>query len=138
MASTQTLTIDRVEWSADLEALLLAAADGDIDEIRLQVGQGAQVFDVRREGKRLAAFVLRVDWLTTGPQGVVVVAAGDGEGIDLTRTVLPHIERMFGPEVKSMRIHTKRPGLVRKLVREGYGKPEWVLTKELNHGRQEQ
>ena len=110
---------------------MLAPACQVLDEVKRQVECGAALlFDGRRAGKRICAFVLRIDELAAGPQGVIVAAAGDGEGVNLTDSVLPVIERMF-IGCTSVRIHTARRGLAKKLLQRGYAFEEIVLTKGL-------
>jgi len=137
MATAQTqIAIRPAVWEPDIEALVRIAAPDAVDDIRMQVDSGAaSVFDVAIDGQRAAAFVLRVDHLAAGPQGVIVAAAGDGGGIDLVGVLLPHVEAMFGPVVDSIRVHTARTGMARRLAGQGYRLTELVLEKELNHGR---
>lgn len=76
-------------------------------------------------------FVLSQD----GNEAVLVAAYGDRPGVDLTAWVLPWIERQLAGQVGSIRIHTRRRGLVKKLGQQGYGLGEYVLRKELHDGR---
>lgn len=123
-------------WSALNESYIRRAlATASIGDIKRQVEQGAQLFEVLDEaGDCVAAFVLRVDHLECRSVGVVVAAGGGLAGADLTATLMPHIERMFYG-CDAIAIHTERPGLLRKLARQGYRTAEIILEKEVrNHG----
>ena len=110
---------------------MLAPACPALDEVRRQVEQGgALLFQARRAGTCICAFVLRIDELAAGPQGVIVAAAGDGGDVNLTDTLLPAMEGMFSG-CTSVRIHTRRRGLAKKLMERGYAFEEIVLTREL-------
>lgn len=50
---------------------------------------------------------------------------------DLTERVLPEIEARFGHCCKSVAIWTRRPGLVRKLQKAGYGAAAVIMRKEI-------
>lgn len=128
----KTLTIDREQWGEAVEEMLRPACSV-IDEVCAQVESGkALLFVGNGEEKRMFAFVLRVDELAAGPQGVIVAAAGKGDGINLTDSILPVIESMF-KECTSVRIHTARRGLAKKLPLHGYRFEEMVFTKELKN-----
>jgi len=122
------ILIEAREWGAEAESLIGGHESArDLDSIRAQVQAGAAVlFHVEQSGgEMVAAVVLRVDDL----EGVIVSAAGV-PGFDLTRDVLPAMERRF-EGVESIRIHTGRPGLCRKLTRQGYEAAEIVMRKRV-------
>lgn len=129
------LFIQPANWNPVTEAFIASAlSTASIDDMKAQVCQGAQLFKVVDQYvNTVAAFVLRVDHLVHESQGVVVAAGGRAD-IDLTKHVLPAIERMF-VGCQRIRIHTERVGLVKKLAGQGYGGAEFVLMKELKHGR---
>lgn len=137
MAAAQTqLSIRPACWDRRNEELVRMAAPDAVADIRRQVeGNTARLFAVDIDGDQVAAFVLRVDQFEDGPQGVIVAAAGDGGGIDLVGVLLPYVEALFGPDVVSVRVHTGRPGLAKRLARQGYRLTELVLEKGINHGR---
>lgn len=127
-AGKKVLTIEPREWSPAVAALLARAfTHGDPEVIGADVRDGrAGLFAVCQGDTLGAVFVLRID----GDEGVIVAAAGGVPGVDLTADVLPHVERMFSG-VRRIRIHTSRPGMAKKLTRQGYGAAEIVLFKEL-------
>lgn len=127
MESRETLTITAVAWSQAAAECL--AAVGNASNYRKQVEQGAALFEVR-EGAALAGYyLLRVDQTEEGPEGVLVAGVGRA-GADLTANLFPIIEKQFIGCV-SMRVHTARPGLIRKLSRRAYEPVEFVLRKKL-------
>lgn len=118
-------------WS-DAVAELLADSKqhATIADLRLQVETGrAQLFEIRDDaGQLVATFILRVDQHAAGAEGVVIAVASRCRGIDMTAAIIPVIERLF-INCKTMRIHTARPGMVRKLARLGFEAREMVLAK---------
>lgn len=129
------LTIEPSDWTPRTEFLIsLGLVTATIGDMRRQVDAGAQLFAVMGEGGRqVAAFLLRVDREAARTVGVVVSAGGALDGVDLTALCLPQIEKMFfGCDV--IRMHTERPGLVRKLASQGYATSEIILEKRLHNG----
>jgi hypothetical protein len=127
------LIVEAATLDEEVTALIAQAVQhASLADIALQVGCGvAKVFRVRDGEQVVMAFVLRVDHLAKGSEGVIVAAGGACDGVDLTATMIPTIERMF-VNCKSMRVHTARPGLVKLLVnRFGCQLSEMVLTKGL-------
>jgi len=131
MDQKEGLTIAAAAWSASIADMLQAAGDC-FDEVRAQVERGtSQLFTVERGGAVIAAFVLRIDHIQGGDDGVIVAAAGRGGDVNLTAAMLPFIEQMF-IGCKRVRIHTARPGLAKILAaRFGYRVDELVLSKEI-------
>lgn len=126
------MTIDPAVWSDDAGQVLAAAVShASVEDIRRQVEAGAALFQVTAKGAVVGYYVLRVDKLSAGCEGVLVAAAGRIPGVDLTAALVPVIERQFIGCV-SMRVHTNRPGLVKKLAAQGYGGAEIVVRKRLN------
>lgn len=99
----------------------------------MQVEQGAQLFALTDGDETIGAFVLRIDHFATINEGVLVAAGGMANGIDLTQAILPVIEKMF-IGCQSIRIHTGRVGLAKKLCLQGYKMAELILSKEINNG----
>lgn len=122
-------------WTPQTEAWIARAlATATICDIKRQTENGAQLFEVLNEsGGMVAAFVLRVDRLACRTVGVVVAAGGAAEGVDLTAVMMPNIERMFFG-CDAIAVHTERPGLLRKLARQGYKTAEIILEKEVKNG----
>lgn len=128
-AGQKVLTVEPCEWSAQVaDVLARAFTHGNTHDLGRDVRDGrAALFGVRQGGELAGAwFVLRID----GDEGVIVAAAGAVPGVDLVADVVPEIEGMFRG-VRRIRIHTSRPGMVKKLARQGYGAAEVVLFKEL-------
>lgn len=134
MEKDEALTIRKEGWSGEVQILMgwafpqLSAQDQrTVDRIILDVTTGAAtLFVARLSGVAVLAYVLSVE----GRQGVVQVAAGSLPGVDLTSVVLPEIEKKF-IGCDSVRIHTARPGLAKKLSKQGYAAKEIILVKSL-------
>lgn len=126
------LTLAPGEWSADADRLIgQALQHATTADIRHQVEhQGARLFYVMDDGKRAGAFVLRVDETQSGAEGVIVAGAGSVEGFDLLATCMPAIESLF-VNCKTVRFHTARASLARRLHAMGYEPAEIVCMKKL-------
>lgn len=123
-------------WADDAAALLSGhETPAVLRAFRADVEAGAaQLLRIEDEaGALLCAVLIRIDDDPEGPEGVIVSAAGRAD-CDLTAECLGAIEARF-QGVDGFRIHTKRPGLVRKLQRQGYGAAELVLRKRVKHGQ---
>lgn len=99
---------------ADAAALLANSTFYDV------LADGAKVMtygvEVGRRGGKLVA------WVTVG--------VGHLPGFDLTAGVMPLIEQQLAG-VDVLNVRTMRPGLVKKLEKQGYA-TSFILTKELN------
>ena len=125
------LTIERAKWSPVSEKnISLALGTATLNDIKEQVKNGAYLFNVFNNDVVVCSFVLRVDNFSDRSEGVIVAAGGDCENIDLTMSVVPVIEKMF-INCKTIRCHTARAGLTKKMERMGYSVQEIVLTKTL-------
>lgn len=130
----QTLTITREGWTDEAHALIgwafpnLSEKDkATMQRIENDVANGAaSLFIARMSGVAVLAYVLEVQ----GREGVVTVAAGNVPGVDLTGIVMPEIEKKF-LGCDTVRIHTARAGLAKKLAKQGYQAQEIVLIKKL-------
>lgn len=129
METQAQLTIEPAEWSAGIAPLIAGAVTPEtLPGIRAQVAGGrAELFAVRMGGRLVGAYVLRVDDAGGSLEGVIVAAAGLS-GFDWFGAVLPAIERQF-VGVDAYRIHTARPGLVKKLAGAGWVPQEFVMRK---------
>lgn len=110
------LTIAPAEWCD--EASQCFRRPGVIDyfeEVAAAVAHGAALFRVSSGDDLVGYYVLTID----GGEGLLLAASGAADGIDLTAMILPQIERQF-VGCKTMRIHTRRPGLAAKLARLGW------------------
>ncbi len=131
-SNRETLKASAAEWSEEAAHMLAPSVPfGSVEDLAGQVQSGAAVlFKVERGGAVVAFYILRIDQLPSGNEGVLV-AAGGRDDFDLTANMLPHIERQFSG-CRWIRIHTARPGLVRKLTtKHGYGAAEMVMRKVL-------
>lgn len=128
---TERVEISAVPWCDEAAAMLAEALTwGGIAPVAQQVQSGvATLFRVRTLGGTLAYYVLRVDRVADGDEGVLVLAAGRA-GFDLTATLLPTIELQF-IGCKAIRVHTSRRGVAKKLAAQGYADGEIVLRKAL-------
>lgn len=129
----QSLTVRALDYTARHARALWPTVSHDptMTQERFADLCRAGLYGVFEGDSLVARFVLRQD----GREAVLVAAYGDRPGLDLTAWVLPWIERELAGQVDSIRIHTRRRGLVRKLGLQGYGLGEYVLRKELHDGR---
>lgn len=129
--TAHSLKIAPGAWGPEAERLLpLALQHASLREIEDQVKNGAALFYVTQDGKTVAAFVLRVDHTVEGSEGVIVAAAGRLEGGDLMASCMPAIESLF-TGCQSIRYHTARPAVARKMSMLGYEPCEIVCKKKL-------
>jgi hypothetical protein len=125
------ILIDAVPWSDDAARMLTRAAGGYPVEIyREQIEAGAVLFRASIDGDALAYWLLRVDDLPEGKEGVIV-AAGGRAGFDLTAALLPVIEKQFSGVV-ALRTHATRAGAAKKFLKHpGWKISEVILRKAL-------
>lgn len=93
------------------------------------------VFAIIENLWRVGTALLRMEEKPDGElEGVLVAAGARGRG-DLTMQVLPKFELVAAQKgATSFRLHTERPGLVRKLAHWAKER-ELVITMRLDHGR---
>lgn len=127
-AERLTLRVDAANWSPYAQACFeRACVHASADDLRRQLQRGAMLYDVSVDGRRIGCYLLRRD----GQDGVVVAAAGDGGGeVDLVAAILPLIEAQLS-DCHGIRVHTSRPGIVRRLAAAGFEPREIVLWKGL-------
>lgn len=120
-------------WASRAGQWLAADVDTRLssDDIRSQMRDGAALFTIQKGPQCVGAFLLRVDDSASGPVGVVVAGAGIVAGVSLMQLVMPKIESLF-VGCNSVRIHSSRAGMARKLTRHGYAPIEIVYEKKLN------
>jgi hypothetical protein len=128
----QTLTFAPAMWGSQAEPWLSQATGHDsLSDIREQVTSGAaRLFYIMAGADTVGAFVLRVDTTARGPQGVMVAFAAKLQGVDMIASCLPAIEGMF-VGCTSIRYHTNRAALARRLAGMGYRAAEIVSIKEI-------
>ena len=122
------------EWTTDLSLRLsLAAVHASLDDLKNQFDSGAPVFWVQVNDLTVGAYMLRFDQLTSGQiEGVVVAGQGMHADIQLFDLVMPTIEQQCRERgCKTLRVHTSRPGVAKKLQRHGFELAEVVTTKKL-------
>lgn len=147
MGAQKTLTQHPAAWSEAAAALLapVVADDetGGLDNLRAQLDAGAALVEVRDAGRLVGAYVMRIDAPAAGRELVVIAAAGRCAGVSLLDAILPVIEvQAAAAGCAWVRIHTSRPGLMRRLsggrpgVRSlGYRFSEAVFRKEVTRVR---
>lgn len=129
MAHDKEISIAAGQWGEDVEPWLAQAlATATLQDLRNQVKAGAALFRVLHKGETVGAFLLRIDQTEQGPQGVIVAAAAELAGVDMIASVMPVIESKF-QGVGSIRYHTQKPALVRKMARLGYMAQEVICVK---------
>lgn len=104
---------------------------GGIAGISDFIGDGLSFLLTGSDGAALAAFAVQVVQRERGRALEVCAAQHLGARGDLTRTILPEIERVFGVGCDVMNIYTRRPGLVRKLEQAGYAEVAKIMQKKL-------
>lgn len=130
MATVTQISVEAGPWASDVEPWIgQALATASMQDIRGQVEAGAVLFRVLHGAQTVGAFVLRVDRTEHGPQGVIVAGAAAFGDVDMLATVIPVIEAKF-QGVQSIRFHTQKPALVRKMARQGYRVQEVICVKE--------
>lgn len=132
-AAEKVLTITPAAWSTDVEAMLASSVRRapcfGVEDYRAVLDQpGAMLYQVKAAGELVGYVILRVVHQAHGAEGEILAAAGRLAGADLTRDVLPALERMFSG-VRCFRISTARPGLVKKLRAAGYELTHYTLRK---------
>lgn len=127
----QELSLVPGEWGADAEFWLAKAlASATLQDLHKQWQHGAKLYRVMYGPECVGAYLLRVDQTDNGPQGVIVAAAAELQGVDMIQTCMPAIEARFCG-VKSIRFHTAKPAVARKMARMGYGPQELICVKEM-------
>lgn len=89
----------------------------------------ASVHEVLEDGDPVAWFAVRGYAHREAHEVELLIAAGRAS-VDLSRSVLPFIESCVRP-ADALTIYTRRPGLVRKLLKQGYRVDATVLRKTL-------
>ncbi len=103
----------------------------DILERMVKAGE-AKVCDIIRAEKPVGMLVFSVEELTAGRELVLVAAFSQNQEIDYTDLLSRFADLLAsGLGCKSIRLHTLRPGLVRKAQALGYSTAEIILRKTL-------
>ncbi len=135
-----TLTLRLTRWSPTVAADMarLPECDPTIspDWFRAQIEAGGlkALTAESDDGEHVGTVLVRTEAGDLGKEFVIVAAAGSYEGLDLTAAILPALERLARDEgCVTVRVHTMRPGLVRKLGRMGYATSEIVMRRVIAH-----
>lgn len=102
-----------------------------LDDITAIIGSGDAFAALDDLGEPVMLFVVRQVQHDQGRELLISVALQLQSGADLTASALPEIERVFGAGCDVVTIHTKRPGLVRKLQKSGYAESAKIMRKKL-------
>lgn len=122
------LTITMGVWCERTAELIgQALQHATTDQIKKQLDHGAKLFHITHQGEIVGAFVLRID---NGTEGVIVAGTAKLQGVDMLTAVMPEIEKRF-VGCKTVRYHTARPALAKRLLKMGYAPREIVCMKTL-------
>ena len=92
--------------------------------------QGAAAFDVIDNGNTVGCYALGIQSLPGGRVAWLLAGQGKANGYSLTEDLLPAIESQAA-ESDYMAIQTARPGLVRRLLAQGYEVAGTIMVKKL-------
>lgn len=91
---------------------------------------GAQLFDVVVMGVTVARYAIRQFDRPNGVEAYVVAAVGSLPGVDLIQALEPEIvQRCQGAD--RLKFSTRRRGLIKKMVRQGWVIDSYVLGKKI-------
>lgn len=90
----------------------------------------SQLFDVKVAGQVVARYALEQVRADKGVEVWVTALAGNLPGVDLVRGLSPYIERQCAA-ADCLTMQTRRPGLVKKLEREGWELSAYIMRKKL-------
>lgn len=94
--------------------------------------QGSECFAVHEGDILVMAYALRRVQHEGGAVTWITAAAGNRPGLDLTRSAIPAIEQQAkDANTQQVAITTRRPGLIRKLKKQGYAITGVTLRKTL-------
>ncbi|MBC7367166.1 MAG: hypothetical protein H7343_10220 [Undibacterium sp.] len=107
---------------------------GDFVEfLRGKVVRGeASVCDIETASGVVGFGVYSVSKFGTARELLVIAAIGSRDKTDITAEVMPELETLArANDCASIRFHTMRPGLVKKVTAHGYRVAEMILRKTL-------
>jgi hypothetical protein len=90
----------------------------------------AQLFDIKLGDQVVARYALQQVERAKGVEVFVVGAAGSVPGVDLVAAVEPYIAQQCA-RADRLAINTRRKGLVKKLLRQGWTLDSYVMRKKL-------
>lgn len=131
MSETE-LKIDCIAWNDEAEkALTISSLNCSVLDIKKQVIKDlASLFQISIKSEIVGYYVLRVDELVEGNEGVILAMACVNKGFDMTAILDPVVSQQFKNCI-AMRVHTARAGLVKKLDKLGWMAQEFVMKKAL-------
>jgi len=91
---------------------------------------GAALFDVVVMGAVVARYAIKQFQRPHGVEAYVMAAAGGLPGVDLIQTLEPHIAQHC-QAADRMKFSTRRRGLVKKMLRQGWVIDSYVLGKKI-------
>lgn len=90
----------------------------------------SQLFEVKVAGQVVARYALEQVQADKGVEVWVTALAGSLPGVDLVRGLSPYIEQQCA-RADCLTMQTRRPGLVKKLEREGWQLSAYIMRKKL-------
>lgn len=90
----------------------------------------SQLFEVKVAGQVVARYALEQVQADKGVEVWVTAMAGSLPGVDLIRGLSPYIEQQCA-RADCLTMQTRRPGLVKKLEREGWELSAYIMRKKL-------
>jgi hypothetical protein len=88
----------------------------------------ARLFDVKVDGQVIARYALEQVNRARGVEVFIVAAAGGLPGVDLVDSLVPYIARQCATADR-LTINTRRRGLVKKLLRQGWTLDSYVMRR---------
>lgn len=130
VASVQPGTLDAAARAAYASAFAARCdTTGGLSSMEAAL-TGAQLFDVVVMGVTVARYALKQYHRAHGVEAYVVAAAGSLPGVDLIQTIEPEIvQRCQGAD--RLKLSTRRPGMVKKMMRQGWVIDSYVLGKKI-------
>lgn len=117
-----TLIEDRSSGVLRLRPVEAHATDGST---AAEMAEGCELFALHEEGRQVGAVAVRIE----GDVATITAAASDGL---MTYSHLAMLEdQLRARGVRHLGMYTKRPGLLRRLIGQGYGVVQAELIKEL-------
>lgn len=90
----------------------------------------SQLFEVKVDGQVVARYALEQVQADKGVEVWVTAMAGSLPGVDLIHGLSPYIEQQCA-RADCLTMQTRRPGLVKKLEREGWELSAYIMRKKL-------
>lgn len=129
----EKIDLKLIQWSPEVEAYLSRVeTDVSLDWAKQCAETGDKLIGVMVDGELRGVFMIRLETSDNGKEMSVLWGAGHASGIDLTREVLPEIERIAKEfACKAVFFLTRRKGLISKAESIGYQYYETVMKKAI-------